>query len=252
MTRKHLLARATALTLLAFGSAAHAQSAEASDAWSWNVITYLWASDIKTEANVRGQPVSNEIEFSDIVDHMDIAQQIHVEGQGRDWGVMTDLTYLKASGEGDFPNMKVETDLTTVMLDAALVWSPGEEQHTGLELMGGVRYLSVDVEADFDITDPNQPDQKRGLDNSFTDALIGARYGAPLSDKWSYSVRGDASFGQTDGTWSATAALQYRLKRGRLFMGYRHYVVDLTSERGLAVKQTMSGPLIAYSFNFRH
>lgn len=253
MSRKHLLARATALALLAIGSSAHAQSTEAGadDAWQWNLITYVWASDIKSDASFRGNPVSAEVDFADIIDKADLAQQIHVEGQGRDWGVMTDLTYLSLSAKEDFPALEAETELTTVMLDAAAVWAPGERPHEGVELFGGVRYLSLEMDAKFTPTDPLLPVQRRGLDNSFTDALVGVRYGAPINDKWSYNLRADASFGQTDGTWSVTAAVQRRVKLGRVFLGYRHYVIDLTSEDDIEVQHTMSGPLVAFQLDFK-
>jgi hypothetical protein len=247
MDNHKTLAAAVALALLAFTPAAKAQEADA-DAWAWKYASYAWISDVRADMTVRGEPVSSEVSFSDIVDKMDFSQQVHIEGQGRDWGVMADLTYLALSDGKDFTNLSTDASLDTVLLDAAMVWSPGEQKATGIELLGGIRYLSADMEVDFDLVDPLQPDQTRSVDKSFTDALVGVRYLGKLSDNWGYSLRGDTSFGATEGTWSATAALQYHRKRGTWLFAYRYLDISLDAG-GRNAELTMFGPMIGYSFN---
>jgi len=95
-------------------------------------------------------------------------------------------------------------------MDLAVVWSPGEERMTGFELYGGLRYVSNDFSLVADPVPPALPTVTTGSDSGYYDALLGARFMAPLSEHWRLTFSGDISGGDTEGTFSVAAYAGYR------------------------------------------
>lgn len=197
-----------------------------------------------------GQPVQGQVDFSDIVDKLDYALQLHFEGQGDNFGFFTDLTYLTLSDEKSFAQVDADASLDTTILELAAVWSPGQERYTGFEAFAGLRYMDTKLDARFTPVDPALASQRRTVGGSLTDAMIGARYIARLSDRWALTVRGDVSFGDSEGAYSGSAIFNYQLKRGALVFGYRYMAIDLEQRSGDTATLTMLGPVIGFSRSF--
>jgi hypothetical protein len=238
------------LTAAMLGSASMTPALAASDGWDWSVAPYLWATEITTDAQVRGQPVGTDTDFSDIVDNLDFAFLLHAEGQGDQFGVMADYIYLGVSDDSDRDAFALDASLDTTIFELAAVWSPGDERHSGFEAFAGLRYLNTEADLKFDLSNPALPDQRRTLDNSFTDAMIGARYNAKLSDRWGLMLRGDGSFGDTEGGYNASAIFQYQTGGGVWALGYRYMSVELKTGSGESLDLTLSGPIVGYVFRF--
>ncbi|QDH70439.1 hypothetical protein [Marilutibacter alkalisoli] len=228
-----------------------AQSADG-NGWDWIVAPYGWAASIGTDLE-RAQPpaggVSTDRGFDDIVDKIDGAFQIHIEGQGDRFGMFADFTYLGLADEREHPRFHTESDLDMRLFELAAVWSPGEGRYRGLDLFAGLRYIDVDLTVRFvPANTAFSPSTFDGSD-SYSDFMFGARYTWALSDRWGLTLRGDGSFGDTEGTWNASAVAQYRMKHGMWVFGYRYLSVEL--ETGdTSTEITMSGPMIGYGFTF--
>jgi hypothetical protein len=246
-TRNVLLqALATSMICGAAMSPAHASDG----AWDWAVVPYLWGTEITTDTQVRGEPVGTETEFSDIIDKLDFAFQIHAEGQGDQFGLFADYTYLSLSDDSNRDAFSLDASLDSTIFELAAVWSPGDERFTGFEAFAGLRYLNAEVDMKFDLTDPALPNQRRTLEKSFTDAMVGARYSARFNERWGMTLRGDGSFGDTDGGFNTSAILQYQMGRGVMAFGYRYMAIDLETGSGETVEMVMSGPIAGYVFKF--
>lgn len=129
------------------------------------------------------------------------------------------------------------------MFELALVWSPGAQRNIHFEGFAGLRYIENEVDATFQLSTPNQPSERRIVDPSTADFLLGARYTAKLSDRSSATSRGDGSFGEGDGTYGAAVLLQYQTSGGAWVFGYRH--LDYSSD---ALDQVLTGPAVGYIF----
>jgi hypothetical protein len=217
----------------------------ASDDYDWLGILYVWASDVTVDAHDRTVDAS----FSDIVDKLDFGIQGHVEAQGDDFGGLVDFTYLSLSDKASRPAADFRASLDMTLIDLAMVWSPGPERMTGTELYGGLRYIATDFGLRVDPALPGAPDFSTGADSSYNDLLLGARYIAPLSDKWRLMVNADVSGLDTEGTWSLGIFGAYRMGQHRFIAGYRHLEVEV-KENGTSVTQTFDGPAIAYGYAF--
>jgi hypothetical protein len=245
-----ILRRATlgiaVLSLLDFSPAACAAESEG---WDWMAAPYLWAATIGTDVRAEVPPADSETEFSDIIDKLDGAFLLRLEGQGDHFGVFADFVFLGVAGDKDHPLSHSESDLDTWLIEAAGVWSPGDDRSRGLDLFAGLRYVDVDLTVQVDPQNPLFDTATIGTDKSYSDLMVGARYTWALSERWGLTLRGDGSFGDTEGTWSASAVTQYRTGNGGWLFGYRHLSVEI--ETGDSTTEiTMSGPAIGYGFSF--
>lgn len=241
------LAAALAAAILA------APAAQASDGdWQWTVAPYLWAVSFDTDLERTEPPeggISSDTTFDDVLDKFDGAFLLHVEGSNGEFGVFSDFIYLGLSDGHDYPRFQTESDLDTRMFELAGVWSPGGDPRQGIDVFAGLRYIDVDFNVQFDPTNPAFADSSLDAGDSFNDFMIGARYKWALSDRWALTLRGDSSFGGTEGTWNASAVAEYRMDNGAWLLGYRYLAVEFDTGPSNA-DLTVAGPIIGYGFIF--
>ncbi len=104
----------------------------------------------------------------------------HVETQGDDFGGFVDVVFVGVGKNESRTNVDLNVDNDTTAMDLAAVWSPGAERMTGIEVYGGLRYVSNDFSLVVDPIPPSPPESRIGSDASYYDLLLGARYSAPL------------------------------------------------------------------------
>jgi len=243
MNRRHLLI-SSFLWLFA------AETALAQDTAGWSVTPYLWATDTTVDLSFRDQALGGgEIKFDDLLDQLESAFMVHVEyGQGS-WSAFGDLTYLETSDSEQRPLLFVESKSEQVFFDAAFGWWPSGVGR-GLNFYGGIRYASFDDRYRFSLQ--GQPLAERRNDVDYADALVGARYIAPLSERWELMLRADTSFGDTEGTWLARAQFAWvvgKRRQNRFIFGYEFKKAeyrngDVTADYGY------QGPTVGFNFRF--
>jgi len=239
------------LTLLLLAGAASPTLAASGEDWDWMVAPYVWGAGVSTDLATTVPPTqsSSDTSFADVLDKLDGVFEVHAEGRGDHFGALVDFTYLGLADEKDHRFQRTETDLDARLLDAAITWSPGASRTSGFGLLAGVRYIDVDFAAEFLPYNPAIPAAGVDFNKSFTDFLLGARYTWELSDKWSLTVRGDGSTGDSEGTWSGDAMAQYRTKNGAWIFGYRY--LDISVGAGnVSTDVAISGPIVGYGFRF--
>jgi hypothetical protein len=235
-----------ALLVLLAASCLHPAQA---DEWEWMVAPYVWAASIGTDQSTRRPPPESGTDFSDIIDKIDGAFQIHIEGQGERFGMFTDFTYLSLADDKDFARVSTSSDLDSRLFELAGVWSPGEGRLKDLEIFGGLRYIDVYLGVGFDPVNPLVGDVRLDSDKSYSDIMLGARYTWPFGERWRLTLRGDGSFGDTDGAWNASAVGQYQVEYGAWLFGYRYLSVEL-EDADHKVDITMNGVMVGFGFIF--
>jgi hypothetical protein len=236
----------------ALAAALAAPSAQAAEEWQWTVAPYLWAVSFDTDLQRTVPPeggLSTDTGFDDVLDKFDGAFLLHVEGGNGEFGVFSDFIYLGLADDHDYARFHTESDLDARMFELAGVWSPGGDPRQGIDVFAGLRYIDVDFDVQFDPEDPAFANSAVEAGDSFNDFMIGARYRWPLSDRWGLTLRGDSSFGGTEGTWNVSAVAEYRMDNGAWLLGYRHLAVEFDTGPS-NVDLTVSGPLIGYGFIF--
>ena len=249
-TSRNIVRRdALVAALVAVCPLAHADD---SDRWEWMVAPYAWAASLHTDLQ-RTQPpaggISSDTGFNNILDKLDGVFQVHVEGQNEHWGTFADFTYLGLANQHDYARFHTESDLDTRLFELAAVWSPGDDRFRGWDVFAGLRYIDVNMTVKFDPTNPAFDTTSFKSGQTFNDFMVGGRYTWPLSDRWALTLRGDTSFGGTDGTWNASAVASYRTGNGAWLFGYRYLDAKLPSSDS-DINIVMYGPLIGYGFTF--
>ena len=248
-----LMLRSTVLTT-ALCIAGFSTTAQASDGggWDWMVAPYLWAVSVGADLSTSHPPdvnVSSDRTFNSILDDLDGAFQVHIEGRGDHVGLFTDFTYLGLADSHAFTHFNTSSDLDSRLFELAAFWHPGDDRNQGFEVFGGLRYIDVDLTVNFV---PNgtilQPTNFKDNDD-FSDFMLGVRYTWALSDRWELTARGDGSYGQTDGTWNASLVGAYKMEHGAWLFGYRYLAADLPTRRS-DIEIDLQGPMIGYGFMF--
>jgi hypothetical protein len=231
--------------VLALSMAAGAVHADSND-MEWIGIAYLWAADIELDARDR----TVDIAFSDTVENLEMGFQGHVEAQADNFGGFVDVSFMGVGTNEVRQGIRANTDVDMTAMDLAFVWSPEEESFTGIEVYGGLRYIDTEIDLVIDPEPPGPPVLQTGVDKSYYDLLVGARYAAPINDSWRLVFSADLSGGDTEGTWSVGGFGVYRMGQHRFYAGYRHLEMDLKGRAGETFTETFSGPAIAYGFAF--
>ena len=249
MTKNHHRTCVAPFVLLA--SACVVAPTHAAERMDWVVAPYGWGASIGTDVKTTLPPSesSSDTDFRDVVDKLDGAFEIHIEGQGDRFGFFTDFTYLGIADDRTHPRFVINSDLDTRLFELAAVWNPSPERFKGVDVFAGLRYIDVDLTVQLDPNNPSFNDVAIDGGRTYNDFMVGTRYTWELSNRWALTLRGDGSFGDTDGTWNASAVAQFRTGNGAWLFGYRHLDVEIEAG-GSKTHITMSGPEIGYAFRF--
>ena len=238
--------------LLSFVMPAYADETE------WLVAPYAWVSDVSYEQSI-DDGAGGEISGSDLIDKADAAGMIRVEAARNRWGVMVDYLWLGLSDQvrvpippSAIPNASVTAELDLGIVELGGFYRPSGDDH-GVDFLGGVRWVRVDTTLLL-IPDVGVAD-RYDRDSEFTDVYLGARYLHRFNDTWDATLRGDYSFGDTEGTLNLAASVGYRF--GRVFalqLGYRHATYeldDVITGVGETTEIELSGPFLGAVFRFK-
>lgn len=233
-------------TLIAYPCGARAESGI-----EWSITPYIWASTTRVDLSFRDTTVGGEISFGDLLDTIDSAFMINVEGGRGRWSVFADLTYLDTSDTDRRNLLSIDTRSKQTILDAAVSWWP-EGVGTPLSVFGGVRYSGFDDRYDFRLIQDGTLLASRRSEKDYYDALLGLRYGFQLSDRWSLLSHGDLSFGDSEGTFLLRALFAYTVgKRGQnnLVAGYQYKRAEFR-DGDLTIDFDFHGPVAGFNFRF--
>lgn len=236
--------------------------------WKWTIAPYLWASDVSLDLTVNDNTtIGGDAAFKDILDKVDSVFMGHFEGRKDRWGMYLDTIYLDLNDSNSIsvgPGGPILGDLTAdvgmkmKLYDAGGLYRLAEpDSDVQFDLLAGVRYIDVSVDALLTLPGPamNMVDIRTGP--SETDLMLGARAIGKFAERWHWALRGDFSFGGSDGTYNGLASVGYTFGQSGLFTltaGYRYMSIEMKgqTQRGQAAEAdiTMSGPLVGFVFNF--
>jgi hypothetical protein len=223
----------------------------AAEDWDWSLTPYAWLPSVGTDIHIDVPPIDTggTTQFSAIRPKLGFTIPLHLEGQGDEWGLLSDLLYLPVSGKRHNDLFSTDTSLDAGIFELAAVWSPGPARHEGFEVIGGLRYIWASIDFKLIPNNPALSSAKVSPGSSYADFMLGARYIARLTDRWALTLRGDGSWGSTDGTYGADAVFTYATGNGAWVLGYR-YLRPKFSDGDREFNVKMYGPEIGYAFKF--
>ena len=222
--------------------------------WDYDLALYLWALGMDGSATVRGVESDIDLSFSDILEDLEMAFATHFEANKREssWGWFFDLFYSSLGNNLERP--QGEFDMNMAYVEAAGTYKTGRD----FQLLAGVRYVTMDLELNFDPRvplPPMIPTRVEG-DQSWADLMLGGQLKKDIGKRWRFWGRADlAGFGLTDGTdltWNLVLMGQVKVaRRIGLILGYRWFEIDYENKDdafGFDVRQ--AGPVLALNYSF--
>ena len=227
-------------------------SAQENSGTNWSITPYMWGSSTKVDLTFRDALIgSGDISFSDLLDTLDVAFMIQVEGGKGNWSAFGDLTYLKTSDTNDSDVFTIDSKSKQTFLDAAVAYWPAGVG-SPFSVFGGVRYTKLDDRFTYvgNIGGLIQGELKNS--NSYYDALLGLRYRFDLSDRWQLLTHGDYGFGDSEGIFLVRANFAYTVgkkQQNRVLFGYQYKDAEF-KDSDLTTSFTNHGPMVGFDFRF--
>jgi hypothetical protein len=231
--------------LLATASSARAQAPARptlamDDQWHFMVAPYFWFTGLKGDVSVKGvASIPIDQSFSDVMKDFHFGFLGHFEGRKNRFAFATDFMYTDlhapvAEGVPVLGQLGLETTVksTTVEGDGFFrAFSGGRQDNPGaLDVLLGVRYYSMSAQLNANL--PSGSGVAGGKQSfSWVDALVGARFRAPLGSRFALIGRGDiAGFG-SNFTWNLEGDIAARLsEHWSAGLGWRHMSIDYEKE----------------------
>ena len=266
--KRHQSNTATALLALAMTSpiAAHAEEAGGSMGWQHRLTVYGWFPSIEGTINydLPGSGDSASSDASDYLDKLKMAFMGAYEGRRDEWSLKVDLIYLNFGntdqnaisipiGPGQ-PQIQVaaKQDLIGWQLGLYGGYSAVQTEDVTLDVMAGLRYLDIDLDARLDISGPLPPTiPSRELSESvgLWDGVVGVKGHFDLNKNWYIPYHLDVGTGDSDLTWQALGGVGYRFDWGGVLLGYRYLYYD-QGDSGVIQDLEFSGPVFGVNFDF--
>ena len=238
-------------TVLAASPAA--AQAPAGDSWRVTVAPYFLGAGMNGTTTVKGQDVTVDMSFSDILKNLQFGAMGFVVARKGQWGVGGDAIWMALGANGTAPG--------PVGVTASADMSQGAFAFYGLRRLapyadvffgGRVNYLSANLRI-------NTPLQVRSVEGSKTwfDPLVGLQLRTPENGKrWHaqvYTEIGGFGVGSTF-TWQIFPTVGVDLtKRAALEFGYRWLDIDYSSGENTTLFKydvLTQGPVLGFAFRF--
>jgi opacity protein-like surface antigen len=239
---------------LAFAFALAALPAAAADGWSFAVSPYAWLPGMNTSLGTEFGRIDSDEEDSDVLSALDFAFMGALEARHGRWGLIGDLLYAKLSNETDAPlGILFASAEVTTKVGAATgygYYRAYEDDHLSVDLLGGLRYYDVKVEASL------APGQLQGrefeADEQWVDGVIGLRGRGDFNEHLFATALVDyGGFdGARDSAWQVLATVGYQFNdRWSAQAGWRY--LDIEKEMaGEDVQVELDGPIVGFTYRF--
>ena len=228
------------------------------DGWNHNLAIYLWGTEI--EANtVTGDGVT--IEFSDLLDNLEMAFMGAYAARTGKWSVLADLMYADVEGKKHYDfdppltgGVEGKLGLESLTIQAGVGYELyNDNEGTVTDAIVGVRYLDISnsLTLNFDVAPPElDPEISADASVDALDAFVGLRGKARLGKRWFLPWGTTVGAGESDLTWSVAAAIGYNAADwADIVLGYRYMKWEMDKKEALA-DYSMSGPLLGAVFRF--
>jgi hypothetical protein len=226
----------------------------------WMVAPYGWLPSITLDQS-GGDPANGGgggLSGNSLLDMTDSFFKFRAEAARKRWGLSFDYITLSLSDETTLTArpplnlaIDIEAELDLDVLEFGAFYRPSGEI-AGLNYLLGIRQISADKT--LFIMPSIGPAQRVDTDAEVTDVYLGARYLHQFSDRWSGAIRGDYSFGDSEGTLNLLASVGFHVAGAfSLQGGYRHAVIEFEVDQAGDTVNTeieLSGPFVGLVFRF--
>ena len=224
----------------------------------WLIAPYGWLPDISLDQSSDSGSGGGGISGSDLLSKTESAGMLRFEVARNRWGLTLDYIFLSLADQTTLAapppftvSVDIDAELDLDVIELGGFYRPSGEIN-GVNYLLGVRQIAVDK---LILATPSiGPAQVFESDAEVTDVFLGARYLHRFGNRWDVIVRGDYSFGDSDGTLNLLASIGLRVAGPfGLQVGYRHAVIEFEEDINGVPETTevsLSGPYLGFVFRF--
>lgn len=216
--------------------------------WQNEITIYGWFSDISSTL-YDGSDYTYDVD--DILDDLEMIFMGGYEGRFGKWSFIGDVVYMDVSNQADTTvpagQAKVDLDLSSWVVSAAVGYDVVQSDMGRLALVGGIRYLDIEVESDLSLQGMQVHDSSGSQD--LLDGTIGIRGYISLPDNWYLPYYADLGTGDSDMSYQLFGGIGYRFSWGDVRLGYRYLCIEMEDD-SLMTDLTLSGPVAGIGFRF--
>ena len=223
------------------------------DRWVYGAEVYMWG------ASVGGDTTSGDrvdIDFGDLFKDLQLGFMGTVAAARDKWTLFADLIYLDVEDDtkgtidilGNPVPTKVDVELKGFITTLGGAYSFLDTDTTRLNLVAGARYLWLKADLDVEVGGLGDEGSDSG---TVWDGVVGLRGKTDLAKKWYLTYYADVGAGDSDLTWQALAAINYRFQKVDAVLGYRYLDWDFDEGDMLNFDDlNLSGPFAGFKFRF--
>jgi hypothetical protein len=218
---------AAGLALVSTGIAARAADA---DKWNVEVTPYLWAAGIDADLTIRGQEVTVDQKFKDLVEHVDAAGALLAVAEKGGWQVYGQGDYISLNvNDAQVGPLKADLDADTTILTGGIgpVFDGLFGEKSKIAVLLGARYTHLRNEV-------TVMGKSSGADNNdIVDGLLILRPRFNFTDKFRFSGTMNIGAGDSDLTYELQPELQYDITDAMsVRLGFRrvHYKEEFSDK----------------------
>jgi hypothetical protein len=170
--------------------------------WLFEFSPYLAMSSISGDSGVITPSAPLDLDFDTILDALEFGASGHFEAHNKSgWGVWLDYNYVSLGASGDTGLLNL--DVKQAVFEGYAIYR--QELSTGtLDYLMGIRNWHLKMDAKV----YNQANI-HNTDESWVDAVMGARWTSNLSENWKFYLKGDIGAGDSALTASAVLGFRY-------------------------------------------
>lgn len=234
------------VVLAAAAGATHAQSLSGTNAddgiWRHTVSPFLFLP-LSTEGTsvVDDGAVELDLNLGDVLDLLQGAASFRYEGWRGDFGIISELYYVRLGEDGSLPLPSLSADVdvdvrqTYLSFMAAYRFADGVNasgRRYALDASAGLRWNRLKQEIDLEGPGPGMD---LGGTEEWIEPVIGLRYAVELNDDWTFATRAElGGFGVNDDDlqYLVLAGFDWaRWENTSLRFGYQFYGIDYSTHR---------------------
>jgi hypothetical protein len=221
--------------------------------WDFAFAPYLYMTGMKGTVGARGRTAEVDMNFSDVIENLNLALMGTFEARKGRFVVVNDLMWIKLGEERDTPGelfSSVKIGVNLLVLDPEAGYRVYQGERGSFDILGGVRLTSVETNINF--REGALPASDVSERKTWATPVFGARGTLDLSTKFFLATKFDLGGGLgADFTGQFYGGGGYRITPGiALIGGYRYLKTDYDSDAGFLFDTEMNGIVIGGKFTF--
>ena len=218
--------------------------------WQNDLAVYFLLAGVDGTNTIKGQTVSLDAEFRDIVDVFGGAAMLFYRGQSGRTGLQSDFIWVRVVQGVTNDRVVIDAELNEIIYGLEGFYEVGSD----VEVLFGLR--TVWLHGQLGIEGPLGRPVEGSDSRTWIDPIVGLQWRPELAKDLRLFTRLDVGAGMSDLTWQAAVMLSYRAAQSvSLTGGYRVIGIDYDDADGgdndvFAMDIRMSGPVLGAVFHF--